>query len=148
MPKGRTPSRIQLDNDAQDLVAELGINPMTVDEIMQRYDRSRANVHHSLLKRAREFARANAIVIDRPVVTDGYLYRARWEWNGSQAPNWQTMLADLLSRAKGMRADLATYTANARAEGQDDLADVLEDIHDLFKVTTKSIEKARLQVKP
>ena len=146
MPKGDTPGRRKLDNDAQDLVASLGIEPMTKPEIADKYGRTIENVHYALLPRARTFARMNGIVIDRPIRLDGYLYRARWEWTGEQSPNWATMLKDLFSRASNMRADIATYAANAKAEGRIDLADQLEDIHDLFKVTTKSVAKAQLLV--
>jgi hypothetical protein len=142
MPKGNSPRRKKLDSDAQDLVSELGITPMKVGEIAERYGRPIPNVQQILLPRAREFARANGIVIDRPVARDGFLYRARWDWTGEQRPNWSAMLSDLFSRSKNMGQDLATYTANAHAEGKTELAEHLQDIHDLFKVTTRSIYKA------
>lgn len=143
--RGDTPQRRKADADAQDLLAELGIQPLTIHEIMEKYDRE-FRATRKLLARAREFGRANGIVIDRPSHEDGYLYRARWEWDGSQSPNWTVMLNDLFSRTTNIRADLATYAANAQAEGQTDLAEHLEDIHDLFKVATKSVTKARLLV--
>jgi hypothetical protein len=146
MPKGQTPSRKKLDDDAQDLLMALGIQPLAIEEIQERYDRSKSNVHRRLVPRARMFARANGIVLDRPIHADGYLYRARWEWTDDQKPSWATTLRDLLSRTSGIKADMATYAANAKAEGQEALAEQLEDIHDLFKVTTKSIAKASLLV--
>jgi hypothetical protein len=146
MAKGDTPRKLRLDNDAQDLVAQLGITPMTKPEIAKKYGRSVQNVHYSLLPRARTFARMNGIVIERPIPADGYMYKARWEWTGEQRPNWSTMLTDLLTRTANINADLATYAANAAAEGRTDLAAQLEDIYDLSKVTTRSVAKARLLV--
>ena len=137
--------RGRLDAEAQDLLAELGIQPMDIEEIQAKYGRSYRSTR-KLISRAREFGRANGIVIDRPVVEDGYLYRARWDWDETQTPNWNVMLTDLFSRTDHIRADIATYTANASAEGRRELAEHLGDIHDLFKVATRSITKARLSV--
>jgi hypothetical protein len=144
-PRKISPLKQKLDNDAQDLVASIGITPMTKDEIAKKYGRTIDNTHYALL-RARMFARANGIMIDRPHPRDGYLYRARWEWTDDQRPNWNTVLSDTLTRASGIRQDKATYTGNAEAEGQKDLAQELSDIFDLFKVTERSIAKARLLV--
>jgi hypothetical protein len=147
MPKGMTPRKQKLNDDANDLVAELGITPMTVDEIAAKYGRTKSNVHYSLLPRARKFGRMNNIVIERPIPKDGWLYKARWDWETQQpGDNWLTMLTDFQTRSANMRDDISSYAANASAEGKADLADQLEDVFDLFKVTTRSIAKARLLV--
>lgn len=148
MAKGDNAARFKLNEDAQSLLVEIGTTPMDVYDIAARYDRTAWNVRHRLIPRAREFGRANGIVIDRPIQADGYLYRAHWAWgdHDEQGPNWATALTDSMSRSRNMQQDMASYTAQATAEGRDSLAEVLEDIHDLMKMATKSIAKAKLMV--
>lgn len=148
MPSGDGPGRTKLNEDAQSLLVELGTTPMDVYDIAAKYDRTPWNVRHRLVPRAREYGRANGIVIDRPIHTDGYLYRAHWEWSDhdAQGPNWSVALSDTMSRSRHMQQDMASYTAQAKAEGRDSLADALEDIHDLMKMATKSVAKASLIV--